>query len=127
MLRDRSVEAKLSKGQWGQFGAAIKKLHSADIPSLITKDIPRETFSSKWREVIKAFLTRLKNEVFEEPIAVKMALFLKSKRCEILKLVERAEELAITLRPPLDYVLCHADIHGWNLIVDQEGTVNIVD
>lgn len=122
------VETKLSKDQWAQFGAAIKKLHSIDIPTSITKDIPRETFSSKWRETVKAFLVRIESEVFEEPVAVKMALFLKSKRCEILKLVERAEALAITIqKQPIDYVLCHADMHGWNLIVDEEAALYIVD
>ena len=122
------VETKLSEDHWAQFGATIKKLHSVDIPSSITKDVLRETFSSKWRETVKAFLIRIENEVFEEPVAIKMALFLKSKRGEILKLVERAEELAITIqKQPLDYILCHADIHGWNLIVDKEGALYIVD
>ena len=92
------VEAKLSEDQWDQFGAAIKKLHSTNIPSIITNDVPRETFSSKWRETVKAFLIHIESEVFEEPVAVKMALFLKSKISEILKLVERAEELAITIK-----------------------------
>ncbi len=55
-------------------------------------------FSSKWRETVKAFLIRIENQVFEEPVAVKMALFLKSKNSEILKLVERAEKLAITIQ-----------------------------
>jgi spectinomycin phosphotransferase len=122
------VEAKLSEDQWVQFGAAIKKLHSVNIPSSITKDVPRETFSSKWRETVKAFLVRIENEVFEEPVAVKMALFLKSKSSEILKLVERAEALAIMIqKQPLDYVLCHADMHGWNLFVDQDRALYIVD
>ena len=122
------VEAKLSENQWAQFGAAIKKLHSTDIPTSITKDVPRETFSSKWRETVKAFLIRIESEVFKEPVAVKMALFLKSKSSEILKLVERAEELAFTIqKQPLDYVLCHADMHGWNLIVDQEDAIYSVD
>jgi spectinomycin phosphotransferase len=122
------VEAKLSEDQWTQFGAAIKKLHSIDIPSSITKDILRETFSSKWRESVKAFLIRIENEVFEEPVAAKMALFLKSKSSEILKLVERAEELAFAIqKQPIDYVLCHADMHGWNLIVDKENALYIVD
>jgi spectinomycin phosphotransferase len=122
------VEAKLSEDQWTQFGAAIKKLHSIDIPSSITKDIPRETFSSKWRETVKSFLMRIESEVFEEPVAVKMALFLKSKSSEILKFVERAETLAITIQKhPLDYVLCHADMHGWNLMVDKEDALYIVD
>lgn len=118
------VEAKLSV----QFGAPIKKLHSTDIPPSITKDVPRETFSSKWRETVKAFLMRIENEAFEEPVAVKMALFLKSKSAEILKLVERTEALAITLqKQPLNYILCHADMHGWNLIIDKENVLYIVD
>ena len=123
----KGVEAKLSDQQWAQFGVAIKKLHSTDIPASITKDVPRETFSSKWRETVKAFLVRIESEVFEEPVAVKMALFLQSKSSEILKLVERAEELAFTIqKQPLDYVLCHADMHGWNLIIDKEA-LYIVD
>jgi spectinomycin phosphotransferase len=122
------IEAKLSETQWAQFGAAIKRLHSTDIPSSITKDVPREMFSSKWRETVKAFLMRIENEVFEEPVAVKMAEFLKSKSSEILNLVERAEELAITIqKQPLEYILCHADIHGWNLIIDKEAALYIVD
>lgn len=122
------VEAELSEDQWTQFGATIKKLHSVDIPESITKDVPRETFSSKWRETVKAFLIRIESEVFEEPVAVKMALFLKSKISEILKLVERAEALAITIqKQQLDYVLCHADMHAWNLMVDKKNALYIVD
>lgn len=122
------VEAKLSEDQWVQFGATIKKLHSTDISASITKDVPREIFSSKWRETVKAFLVRIESEVFEEPVAVKMALFLKSKSSELLKLVGCAEELAITIQKQhLTYVLCHADMHGWNLIIDKENALYIVD
>lgn len=64
------VEAKLSKDQWAEFGSAIKTLHSLSIPSSITQDVSRETFSSKWRESIKGFLGRIQNEVFEEPVAL---------------------------------------------------------
>ena len=122
------IEAKLLEDQWAQFGAAIKRLHSTDISSSITKDVPREMFSSKWRETVKAFLMRIESDVFEEPVAIKIALFLKSKSSEILKLVERAEKLATTIqKQPLDYVLCHADMHGWNLIVDKEAALYIID
>ena len=122
------LDTKLSEDQWIQFGAAIKTLHSTDIPSVITREIPSETFSSQWRESVKRFLLLMESEVFEEPVAVTMALFLKSKKSEILKLIERAEELAITIqKQPHDYVLCHADMHGWNLIVGKEDTLYIVD
>lgn len=121
------IEATLSEDQWAQFGATIKKLHSTDIPTSITKGVPRESFSSKWRETVKGFLIRIENEVFEEPVAVKMAAFLKSKSSEIIKIVERTEKLGITIqKQPLTYVLCHADMHGWNLIVDKEA-LYIVD
>ncbi len=86
-----------------------------DIPSALTSGTPRENFSPKWRETVKKFLMRIENEIFEEPVAVKMAELLKSKSSEILNLVDRAEKLAITLKnQPLEYILCHADIHGWN-------------
>jgi len=66
--------------------------------------------------------------VFEEPVAVKMAAFLKSKSSEIVTLVERAEKLATMIKEqPFEYIVCHADIHGWNLIVDKERAIYIVD
>ena len=122
------VEVKISDQQWVQFGVVIKKLHSADIPSAITKDVPQETFSSKWREAVKAFLLRIEKKVFLEPVAAKMALFLKFKSAEILKLVSRSEELALAIQAQLlDYVLCHADIHGWNLLINKEGALYVID
>jgi spectinomycin phosphotransferase len=125
---NNSVEAKLSNDQWIQFGATMKKLHTADIPSSITNGVPREIFSSKWREKVKAFPARIEKEIFEEPITVKTADFLKSKNTEILKIIERTEELALTIqKQPSEYVLCHADIHGWNLIIDKQGALYIVD
>lgn len=30
-------------------------------------------------------------------------------------------------KQPLDYVLCRTDMHGWNLIVDKEDALYIVD
>lgn len=122
------VEAKLSEDQWAQFGATLKRLHNTDIPNNVTNDLQQEKFSSKWRGAVKAFLMGITKEVFKEPVAVKTAEFLQSKSSEILKIIERAEELAIALQTQLPkYVLCHADIHGWNLIVDQEGALYIVD
>ena len=122
------IEAQLSEDQWVQFGTAMKKFHSIDIPSAITNGVPRETFPSKWRDIVKAFLSRIEHECFEEPVMVKTADFLKTKHTEILKIIERTEKLAFTLQKQLpEYVLCHADMHGWNLIVDKEAALYIVD
>ena len=59
------VDTNLSEDHWAQFGAAIKRLHNTDIPALITKDVPQETFSSQWRETVKAFLVRIENEILK--------------------------------------------------------------
>ncbi len=122
------IEAKLSDQQWIEFGTSLKKFHSTDIPSAITKDVSQETFSPKWREMVKTFLNCIENKVFEEPVAAKMALFLQSKSSEILKLIRRTENLAYLLKKqPIEFILCHADIHGWNLLIDQEGAMYMVD
>lgn len=123
-----AVETKLSEQQWAQFGTALKLFHDADIPKNLTNDVPRETFSSASRETVKAFLLRIENEVFAEHVAAKMALFLKSKSSDILNMIERTEKLASMLKEqPLEYILCHADIHGWNLMTDREGTLYVID
>jgi spectinomycin phosphotransferase len=122
------MEAPLSDQQWIEFGTTMKKFHIADIPPKITSGVQRETFSSKWREKVKAFLGRIEKGVFKEPVAAKMALFLKSKSNVIHNLVRRAEELACLLqKQPLEYILCHADIHGWNLLIDKKGALYVVD
>jgi spectinomycin phosphotransferase len=122
------VDAGLSAPQWGEFGAALKRLHSAHIPKTVMQNVQQETFSFHWGDVVKAFLLRIENDSFEKAVAAKMALFLKSKRDEIFKLVCRTENLADFLKQQhFDYVLCHADIHGWNLFIDQQNTLYIVD
>lgn len=123
-----SIEANLSELHWIEFGAAMKKFHSANIPGTITSNVPQETFPSKWRQIVKAFLARIEHEVFEDAIAARMAVFLKSKVEEILELLRHSEHLASVLeKQPLEYVLCHADIHGWNLLISKEGALYVVD
>ena len=122
------IEAKLSDQQWIEFGATMKKFHNTDIPGSIASGIQLETFNPKRRDTVKTFLNRIENEVFEESVAAEIALFLRSKSEEILKLIKRAEDLANLLqKQPLEYILCHADIHGWNLLIDREGALYVVD
>lgn len=118
----------LTDQQWVEFGVALKRFHTADIPSALTRGILREAFSSRWRNMVKGFLERIKIDTFDEPVMVGMAAFLKIKNTELLALVERAEWLAQKLiaQPP-EYILCHADIHAWNLLVVDQVTFYIVD
>ncbi len=121
-------ERPLSPQQWIEFGAALKKFHTAKIPSAITLGIPSENFSPRWRELVQHFLDRIAKETFEDPAAQELAAFLNTQREKMLDLLKRTERYAHTLQEhPLKYILCHADIHGWNLLLDRQGALYMVD
>jgi spectinomycin phosphotransferase len=121
-------EGIMSKQQWHDFGKALKQIHIASIPESITSGIQKDGFSPQWRDAVKRILARIENQTFYEPIAVEIVVFLKSKMQEILEIIRRNEQLAqILLEQPLEFILCHSDIHGWNLHIDNDGSLYIVD
>jgi spectinomycin phosphotransferase len=65
---------------------------------------------------------------FQDYNAAKLAQFIKSKHSEIDHLIERTEQLASELQfKPLDFVLCHTDIHGANILIMENNDFYIVD
>jgi spectinomycin phosphotransferase len=121
-------EIELSDRQWRQFGAALKRIHSLDVPPWLTCGLQRETYTPQWREMLKACLAQADAEASDEPVAQKLAAFLKVEREPILDLVRRAGRLAQTLqaRPP-ESIVCHSDLHAGNLLIDGKGAIYIVD
>jgi spectinomycin phosphotransferase len=108
-------------------GTALKAIHSVQLPPALERLIPKETFSAKWRESLKFFLTLVENKSFDNPTAAKLADFMKAKRKEIHHLIERTEELASGLRSQsLELVLCHADVHGGNILIRTDGQLPIL-
>jgi spectinomycin phosphotransferase len=121
-------ERPLTDRQWIEFGTALKQFHTATIPATITHSIKREAFSPRWRDTVKRFLERIAQETFVEPVAAGMAAFLQSKRSQTLALVQRTEQLAQQLQAkPPEFILCHADIHAWNLLITDDGALYMVD
>lgn len=122
------LDIKMSNQQWFEFGTALKRFHTADIPANITSGIQKDNFSPGWRNMVKMFLERIEKETFNEPVAIEVADFLKAKKDETLEIVKRAEQLAQMLLEQLpEFVLCHSDIHGYNLLIDNNGALYIVD
>ena len=121
-------QVRMSERQWGEFGSALRKIHSMDIPPQLTDHIRQETYSPRWRETVRAFLGRIEDDGFDDPVAVKLAALLTAKRDEILDLVDRAEGLAqsLQIKSP-QFVLCHSDVHAANILIDADGTFYIVD
>jgi len=98
------------------------------MPPELKENIRKETFSSEWRNDMKSYQAQVQNKMFDDPIAVKLAEFIKSKQNEITRLIERAEDLASELHSkPVELVVCHSDIHGGNILISNRGELYIVD
>lgn len=121
-------EVEMQDHHWLEFGRALKAIHAAELDPAITQRIRRETYSDQWRESVKRRLKRLDDSSFDDPIAAELVDFLKREREVITQLVRRAEALAAVLPSPSPpFVLCHADIHAANILIDTNDVFYIVD
>jgi spectinomycin phosphotransferase len=109
-------------------GAAFRKIHGAQVPPELKESIRKETFSAEWRDDMKSYQAQVEKKVFAEPTAAKLSEFMRSRQREIIRLVQRAEELAKNLQSrQSELVLCHTDIHGGNILIGHTGALYIVD
>lgn len=121
-------EVGLTDAQWLEFGAALKGVHTAQVPQALAKLIPRETYPRRWREMVKTFQAQIEEVAFDDPTAVNLITFMKDRRGEISRLVGRAEGLALALQArSLPMVLCHSDLHAGNLLLGADEALYIVD
>ena len=121
-------EAELSNNHKWALGTALKAIHSIQLPPELKRQISHETFSPKFRESMKLFQEKIKEQTYDDPVAAKLAEFIKSKKGDIDHLIERANVLASELQSkPLEFVLCHADIHGGNMLINEDRKFYVVD
>ncbi len=121
-------EAALSERQWLDFGAALGQIHTLRLPPALAARIPRETFSPAYRQQVGQFQAQAEEDRFSEPVAARLAAFMRGERARIDGLVARGERLAQRLRErPPEFVLCHADLHAGNLLIGADGKLYIVD
>ena len=113
---------------WRTFGTALRRMHDTPLASHLAPVLPRESPTAGLSEVVRALDARVDARTFADPIERDLATFWQRKRTEIQALVERFETLSQQLRtqrPPL--VLCHADVHPNNVLIDKDDRFWIVD
>ena len=121
-------EVALTDAQWLEFGAALKRIHTAQVPPALARLIPRETYPRRWREMVRTFQAQIEEVEFDDPTAAKLAAFMKGRRGEIDRLVGRAEGLGLALQArSLPMVICHSDMHAGNLLLGANEALYIVD
>jgi spectinomycin phosphotransferase len=123
-----AYDVPLSEAQWRIFGRALARVHTAVLPAALRAQIPLETYSPKWRKIVEKFMQRVGRDHFTDPVASEMASFLHAKQNEVSRLLQHTEALArIVQAQQQENVVCHSDIHAWNLLISSEGALYIVD
>jgi spectinomycin phosphotransferase len=115
---------ELSPHNWRQLGTALKGIHNASLPVALRQKLRQESYTAYWRDVVRSYQAGIANTGTTDALA----RLVQHRRAEIDDLVGQAQELgdALAAHPP-EVVLCHADIHGGNVLIDEAGELFIVD
>lgn len=116
-------EKSLTPHQWIELGQTLRKIHDIDVPQAIQKKIRHEQYSSKWRDAVRSIFVRMESLTFQG----EMYRFMQEKMTDIEKLWIRADALSQKIKQTSPNVLCHSDIHGGNVLMNDDQSIFIVD
>ena len=118
----------LTDDQWLTLGKVLRQVHEFDVPPSVKDLIRKETYSDKWRKAVRSLYAYVDSDLNSEETALKLQLFMREHRTVIHHLVDRAEALSKKIQEQSpEFVLCHSDIHGGNVLIDENGSIFIVD
>jgi spectinomycin phosphotransferase len=123
-----AFESPLSRAQWIALGEAMREVHTTILPSELARRVPRESYSPRYRAIVKALDSQVELRSFDDRQAAQLGAFWMSKRDDIRAVVERAEQLAQHMhKRAASLVLCHSDLHAGNVLVGADDHLTIVD
>jgi spectinomycin phosphotransferase len=123
-----ATDAGLSLQQWHALGAALQQIHASDVPAELRRIVRQETFIPWRRNVLTDLESVIASHDLADPAQRKLSAFWQARQDEIRMLIDRSDALADELRhASLPCVLCHADFHTWNVLLDAKQRMWIVD
>ncbi len=118
----------LNDEHWIMLGKAMRQVHELNIPPLFQNQIRREDYSPKWRDAVRSLLITIEGKATGDEVALKLWQFMKEKMTAIHRLVDQAEQLSQKIQAQsIQFVFCHSDIHGGNVLIDSNDKLYIVD
>lgn len=118
----------LTDNQWMSLGKALRQIHEVHVPLSLQNKVRKEVYSPKWRELVRSLYVHIEGKPRGDRVALNLLQFMKKHMQEIRRLVDRAEQLSQTLQhQSFDFVLCHGDIHGGNVLLNGNEALYIVD
>lgn len=117
----------LTPAQWRAWGLTMRAIHQRPLARQLRAIAPREVFAEKWLGALDAIEGALAQSRFAGDAAA-AALLWRRQRAEITQARQRYCALGRQLAAQAPaFVLCHADIHRANIILDKRGAIHIVD
>jgi spectinomycin phosphotransferase len=118
----------LQDDQWQELGKTIKQIHTLKLPPSIQDQIPQEVYSQKWRQTLQPLDELINNPVLFDSVALATTQLINGQLSTIHLLIDHASRLSYEAEKyNQDFVLCHGDLHGGNIFIDQKGKIFIID
>ncbi len=125
---ENGFNQSLTDEQWVVLGRTLRQIHEINVPVSIQQRLRQETYSPKWRNIVRSFLFSFQPELADDDISFNFLSFIKEKTLSIHRLLERAEYLSQQVQSESSpFVLCHSDLHGGNVLIGDPHTFYIVD
>ena len=118
----------LSLWQWRAWGVIMRAIHCTSFSEDLKTLLPQEQFGGRWMSRLENVEREVARTCQPHDIAAQMANLWCLKTAEIEQARERYFSLGSRLEAQAyEHVICHADIHPANIIVDEAGAIHIVD
>ena len=89
--------AGLTDAHRREYGAMLKRLHATQLPADLAAQLPRENFIPIWAQGVREQQMLVRAGLFTDPFQIELGAFWREHAAEIMRLVERAEELGRAL------------------------------
>lgn len=120
----------LSGDQWAAFGAVLRRIHDIELSPDLRQRLPQETFvpHPHLMAVARQFHADVITRDYENPFEQQLTAYWREHYDAIGTIIDRTDQLSRILQDASpEYVVCHADIHTGNLLVDAHGALHVVD
>lgn len=113
---------------WVDFGSTMRQVHELTLAPELTRQLKRETWLPGWFDLLGQIDASIETRRSTDLIEHELIDFWRSKRSEIHFLIQRTSDLSQRMQQAnLPFVVCHADAHPANLLIDNEDRLWIVD
>lgn len=118
----------MTPDDWEGLGRLVGRIHRLTPPASLLKVMSKEKFVSVKEGMFQRVRKTIQAGGLTDPYAVKLAALWERKRHTIDSFYWRMNALGKRLRAdPPPFVVCHADSHPYNVMVEPDGAVWLVD